>query len=653
MKPIVKTALLAGLLAGVGQSAQAGVFVHLFEWKWNDIAAECENVLGPKGYSAVQVSPPQEHIQGPAWWTRYQPVSYKLVSRSGNEQEFASMVSRCKAAGVDIYVDVIWQHMAFGSGTGTAGSSFNTGTLSYPMYSSQDFHHPLCGINPSDYGSNAWRVRNCGLSGLPDLNTGSSYVQQTAANYMNHLMELGVAGFRFDTAKHIDPYEMSAVLARLQQTPKYIFQEVIDPYGSEAIKSTDYTSIGPVTEFKYSANIGDVFKNKKLSYLKTFGTGWGFMASNSAVVFTDNHDNQRGHGAGGANVLTYKNGDLYNLANVFMLAWPYGYPKVMSSYYFDDGDQGPPGASARECQKNGWVCEHRWGDIANMVAFRNKTDGQGMTHWWDNGNNQIAFGRNGKGFVVINREGSAMSVELPTGMPDGKYGSVTGDKQCVTVSGGKARFDVGSMKAAAIYLGKGCGDNPDPVGWENAYFRGTPNSWAATAMTKGEGNLWTYKATFGSDNPRFKISRYTDWTVAVPATDYLITGGAGTYTITFDGSSATIVSVTKSGDEPQPGTATVNFTCQNGTTSLGQSVYVVGDDASLGSWAPASAVKLNPTSYPTWTGAISVPANKTISWKCIKRSETSATTNLVWQSGGNNTVTTGASGSSASSTGSF
>lgn len=29
--------------------------VHLFEWKWNDIADECENFLAPKGYGAVQV----------------------------------------------------------------------------------------------------------------------------------------------------------------------------------------------------------------------------------------------------------------------------------------------------------------------------------------------------------------------------------------------------------------------------------------------------------------------------------------------------------------------------------------------------------------------------------------------------------------------
>lgn len=30
--------------------------VHLFEWKWEDIASECERYLGPKGFGGVQVS---------------------------------------------------------------------------------------------------------------------------------------------------------------------------------------------------------------------------------------------------------------------------------------------------------------------------------------------------------------------------------------------------------------------------------------------------------------------------------------------------------------------------------------------------------------------------------------------------------------------
>ena len=32
------------------------VFVHLFEWKWKDVAKECEGFLSSHGFCAVQVS---------------------------------------------------------------------------------------------------------------------------------------------------------------------------------------------------------------------------------------------------------------------------------------------------------------------------------------------------------------------------------------------------------------------------------------------------------------------------------------------------------------------------------------------------------------------------------------------------------------------
>ena len=67
-----------------------------------------------------------EHIQGDAWWTRYQPVSYLLTSRSGNREQFASMVSRCNAVGVNVIADLVINHMSAGGvSTGSGGSSYN------------------------------------------------------------------------------------------------------------------------------------------------------------------------------------------------------------------------------------------------------------------------------------------------------------------------------------------------------------------------------------------------------------------------------------------------------------------------------------------------------------------------------------------------
>jgi alpha-amylase len=83
--------------------------------------------------------------------------------------------------------------------------------------------------------------------------------------------------------------------------------------------------------------------NQKLVFLKNFGTGWGMIADGDSLAFVDNHDNQRGHGGGG-DILTYKQSRNYKIANAFMMAWPYAFVQIMSSYDFpmDKDWLGPP-----------------------------------------------------------------------------------------------------------------------------------------------------------------------------------------------------------------------------------------------------------------------------------------------------------------------
>ena len=80
----------------------------------------------------------------------------------------------------------------------------------------------------------------------------------------------------------------------------------------------------------------------------------------------------------------------------------------------------------------------------------------------------------------------------------------------------------------------------------------------------------------------------------------------------------------------------VNVTCANGTTSLGQSVYISGSTARLGNWNTGGAVKLNPSFYPKWTGDVIVENNTSIQWKCLKRQEDNPSQGIVWQAGANN-----------------
>jgi hypothetical protein len=277
---------------------------------------------------------------------------------------------------------------------------------------------------------------------------------------------MGVAGFRIDAAKHVNAADIATIvrgLKRTDGTAPYIFQEVIDQ-GNEPIKSFEYAANGDVTEFRYSVTLGAVFNGCRgsLGDLENFGTD--FLPSRFAVVFTDNHDNQRGHGAGGGCVLDHRDGFArYNLGNIFMLTYPYGYPSVMSSYYWSDdplsdaGDsKGPPSTTAPFTSGSGadtrpvygpsqadgttpancsdqfedgkWVCEHRRTAIANMVGFRAATAGEPVTYWQNIGSapsNHIAFGRGTKGFVAINRTNTAATTTYQTSLPAGNYCDIT------------------------------------------------------------------------------------------------------------------------------------------------------------------------------------------------------------------------------------
>ncbi|HDY7695905.1 TPA: cyclomaltodextrin glucanotransferase [Vibrio vulnificus] len=119
-----------------------------------------------------------------------------------------------------------------------------------------------------------------------------------------------------------------------------------------------------------------------------------------------------------------------------------------------------------------------------------------------------------------------------------------------------------------------------------------------------------------------------------------VSGGQATFHLAQN--QAVVLHATGSGSV-DPTLKSVTFTCYNGYTNLGQSVYAVGSVAQLGNWAASGAVKLDPAQYPTWSATISVPAAQNMEWKCLKRDETNPALNVVWQSGANNQLSSSSS----------
>lgn len=462
---VVPPPVLGQAYTSSGRAAAGDVFVHMFEWRWADIARECEAVLGPRGYKGVQISPPSEHaiVRNAGaffpWWQRYQTVSYRLTqSRSGTAAELTDMVTRCKAVGVDIYADVVINHMTAGSGTGSAGSVYTKYNYPAVPYTQLDFNSP-CSIDSYAVQS---QVQNCELVGLSDLQTASESVRAKVADYLIALNALGIAGYRVDAAKHVPAADLEAIITRVNNAataagrPKpYVFLEIIAGSG-DAVTPQQYYGVGfasggatDITDFTYGNRISDAFLGRNgftlAGALQSFGSE--LLPSDKSVVFIDNHDTQRG------DALFYAD-STYELAAIMMFAHSQGYVSLMSSFGFDRSgqltrDAGPasdgngntipiynPDGSSKctgvigSAQVTSWICEHRRPAIANMVTFRKAAAGTPTTNCGratfriDDDPNRIAFCRDGAGFLAMSLSATAATSTLPTRLPAGSYCNV-------------------------------------------------------------------------------------------------------------------------------------------------------------------------------------------------------------------------------------
>ena len=565
-------ALLASGLAVASMPAHAlnpaNSSVQMFHWKWNDIAKECTNWLGPQGYGAVQISPPNSSAVLGSWWDIYQPVDYtNLNSRMGTAAELQTMINTCHTAGVRVYADMVINHSAAVGSSSSAGVAYNPGALAYPRFSASDYH-AACDIQAGDYGSpgNRSSVINCRLAQLPDLNTGKAYVQTELRNYFNTLWNMGVDGFRIDAAKHIAPADISAILTGVSRTtkagePLWLAQEVIPD--SNLLRS-DYFGIGGLNEFQYPYLMKAMFRNESgqsisqiRSYMGTpgnWGGTWGFIDTAKASVFVNNWDTER-NGSSMSIASDTSGTKRFDLANMLMLAWPYGHTQVHSGFKFSNTDQDRPSASPFDASGNplinvNWDFAHRWSNISNMVAFRNATNGSGVDNFVSGTANQIAFNRGALGFVAINNDASAAwNLTYSTALPAGTY---------CNVAHGVANPGKTTCSADSVVVG-----------------------------ANGSISL-SIPANNGASVPA----------VALHVNQKISGSGGGGCT-----------------------TVPVTFRVANANTVLGQNVYVAGNRAELGNWTATSVNLLNiegSGANVPWSRTINLPPSTAIQFKFMK-----------------------------------
>lgn len=602
--------------------------VQLFNWKWSDVSRECTTFLGPNEFGAVQISPPQEHIVTNSagsrpWWIHYQPVSYKMNSRMGSEQEFKDMVTACNTAGVHVIVDAVLNHMvgSGNTGVGSAGSSFDgTSALMFPgvPFGPGDFHgcnggsdectSETCGIE--DF-NDEHQEHFCRLSGLLDLATEHSYVRGRLVEFLNRLISWGVKGFRIDAIAHMPTNDVAALVAGLNNVPgtsdkPFIVQETT---GSDEYH---YGATGRVTDFRYADFLNHQIEHSAVDLLTQLTNN--VVSAGNSYAFTVNHDKERDPRVSGSDHCAYRasyhcqdGGARWrnSMAEAFLITYPHGLPRVMSGYHFDHHDEGPPENSDMSLKdatdadgncltNNGWDCRHRSTDIYPLAALRARAAASPLLLSGQVGNYmQIAYSLGSEAFVAINAASSST-------FPD------------------QSNQDFSGVVRVGLAPGTYC----------NVVYAQAVGSFCAVLTG----------ATPNAGRPvEFVVTNRREIVLSSMGTD-----------------SSRVIAL-HAGDRKLDGRVSVFFKVSHAYTNPGERIVVVGNHADLGDWDCRRGVDLSTGSswgdyqYPTWAGVIYVAPLTQFEWKAIKTNADCSS--VIWSTASNTGFFSGVSGEIGTSRG--
>lgn len=277
----------------------------------------CE--LARQGYSHVQIAPAQQSNPGPLpapleWAVRYQPVDYQVIAGRGTEADLQRLTTTARGCNVKVIADVVFNHMA---------NMEQFQDLNFPTFTPPDFH-PRCEINYND--GNTLSERVCWLNGdLPDLNQGRPNVREVQQAHLQKLINLGISGFRFDAAKHIEPQIMQeyiSVIDRLTQEQAWNYLEVIEDSDT---RPEEYTPIAAVTDFRLCNSLLQAFSfGGDLRSLRVPVA----LSDRRSVTFGINHDTDPEINPGFP-VCRYRDRADSELASAYVLARESGTPLIL------------------------------------------------------------------------------------------------------------------------------------------------------------------------------------------------------------------------------------------------------------------------------------------------------------------------------------
>ncbi len=287
-----------------------GNILHCFCWTFKQIK---ENLpyIAEAGFKSVQTSPVQTpKSSGSAWWAYYQPLSFSIATKSplGTKQDLQDLCEEADNYGISVIVDIVFNHLANTKSKdyeedGTPKVSPEVEKYEEYIYQHRnDAENPTFHHNKNATGSGS-DTQYYPAGDLPDLNTGHPIVQQRALALLKECIDVGVDGFRFDAAKHIetptDPdypsdfWPNTLGVAKEYYKEKnnnkelYAYGEILGAPANRPISA--YTAYMNVTDDYYGANLMNSVMSYSGQKMAVSALGKDTDASN-IVGWLESHD---------------------------------------------------------------------------------------------------------------------------------------------------------------------------------------------------------------------------------------------------------------------------------------------------------------------------------------------------------------------------
>ena len=409
--------------------------LHVWSWNFPTIAENMKQIADA-GFTMIQTSPVNACFSPEGgnikildekegnWYHYYQPTDWTIGNNIvGTEAEMKAMLDSADKYDIRVLVDVLPNHTAFDIDLVT--DEF------YAAVGGRDkmFHtHGLEGI--VDYNDRT-QCTHQGVGGLPDVNTENPLFQKYYMQFVNKLVEMGVRGFRYDTAKHIgvhsDPLDTEAgvkendfwdvatgrkevlgVSLSIPYDSLFVYGEVLQ---DKNVPEEEYASYFGQTASSYGHVLREVLAKRSAKDIDLLD--WYHRAAPEYLTtWVESHDTYcNANESAGLTDAQIRTGWVFLTAR--QNGTPLFYSRPMNSTrenYFGDNLLGARGND-----------EFFHPEVVAVNKFRQSMEGQVEDVQIAEDGEVIVVNRGDKGAAIINFALESNEVALATNLPDGEY----------------------------------------------------------------------------------------------------------------------------------------------------------------------------------------------------------------------------------------